>query len=201
MAHRLSVDTRSTPLDTPGALFVRRRLFIAADIDDAARAACARVAEALRATGWAARWVAPQNYHLTVAFLGSVDDERVSGLIVAARNAAARVRAFDVPLDTTGAFPNAHKPRVAWVGAASGVPAFGALCDAVRGPLAALGFTFEQHAHAHVTLARSDGRATMPNVEAPPIAPQRITSVTLYESFIERTGARYVALDRFALST
>ena len=176
-----------------------RRLFIAADIDDAARAACARVAEQLRASGWPARWVAPENYHLTVAFLGGVDDERIAELAVTTRDAAARARSFEVPLDTAGAFPNARKPRVAWVGPAADVPAFGALCNAIRRPLAALGFTFAEHVDAHVTLARSDGRVALPPVEPPRIAPQRIASLTLYESFTERAGARYVALDRFAL--
>ena len=178
---------------------MRRRLFIAADIDDAARAACARVAEVLHATGWPGRWVAPENYHLTVAFLGGVEGDRVAALIAAARDAAASVFAFDVPLDTAGSFPNARKPRVAWIGPAAAVPAFGELCEAVRGPLAALGFTFAEHADAHVTLARSDGRVALPAVEPPHIARQRIGALTLYESFTERTGARYVALDRFAL--
>jgi hypothetical protein len=36
-------------------------------------------------------------------------------------------------------------------------------------------------------------------VEAPRIAPQRIASLALYESFTERAGARYVALERFVL--
>lgn len=181
-------------------MFVRRRLFIAADIDDAARAACARVAEELRAAGWPARWVAPENYHLTVAFLGTVDDERVAGLTAAAREAAACVRVFAVPLEIAGAFPNARKPRVAWIGPAACVPAFGALCDAVRRPLASLGFTFEPHAEPHVTLARSDGRVALPAVKPPRLDPQRIASLTLYQSFTERTGARYVALERFPLS-
>ena len=105
-----------------------------------------------------------------------------------------------MPLDTIGAFPNARKPRVAWVGPAVDTPAFGALCDRVRRPLAVLGFTFEPHADAHVTLARSDGRVTMPSVESPHIAPQRIASLTLYESFTERTGAGYVPVDRFDLA-
>ncbi|MDQ6943467.1 MAG: RNA 2',3'-cyclic phosphodiesterase [Candidatus Eremiobacteraeota bacterium] len=179
---------------------MRYRLFIAADIDDAARAACAHVAETMRAKDWAARWVAPENYHLTVAFLGGVDDERIAALTAAAREAAVSVRAFDVPLEIVGAFPNARKPRLAWIGPAAAVAAFGALCDAVRCPLAVLGFTFEPHSDAHVTLARSDGRAALPAVEAPQIAPQRIASVTLYASFTERTGARYVVLDRFAFA-
>ena len=163
--------------------------------------ACARVADGLRAAGWPARWVAPENYHLTVAFLGGVDDERIAEVVAAARGAAASVRAFHVPLDTAGAFPNARRPRVAWIGPAAVVPGFGALCEAVRGPLAALGFTFQEHADAHVTLARSDGRVALPPVEAPSIAPQRIDSLTLYESFTERTGARYVALEHFPLPT
>ena len=185
---------------------MRRRLFIAAEIDDTARAACARVAEQLRTKGWPGRWVAPENYHLTVAFLGGVDDERVGEVIAAVRDGVttrdgvAGVPAFDVALDTVGAFPNARKPRVAWVGPAVAVPAFGALCAGVRAPLAALGFTFEPHDDAHVTLARSEGRAALPEVEAPRIPPQRIASLTLYESFTARTGARYEVLERFDLT-
>jgi 2'-5' RNA ligase len=172
---------------------------VAAEIDDDAREACARVAERLRAKGWPGRWVAPENYHLTVAFLGGVDEERVPEMIDALRDAAAHVTVFDVPLDFVGAFPNARKPRVVWVGPARAVPAFGALCGAVRAPLAALGFTFEPHADAHVTLARGEGGVPLPTVEAPRIAPQRIASLALYESFTERAGARYVALERFVL--
>jgi RNA 2',3'-cyclic 3'-phosphodiesterase len=178
---------------------VRHRLFIAADIDQSARAACASVAEHVRAAGWPARWVAPENYHLTVAFLGGVDDECVAAAAAAAHDAAARVRAFDVPLDTVGAFPNARKPRVAWVGPAVEVPAFRALCDTVRRALAALGFTFKPYADAHVTLARSDGRIAMPVVEPPRIVPQHIAELTLYESFTERTGTRYAAIRRSPL--
>jgi 2'-5' RNA ligase len=177
---------------------MRRRLFVAVDIDDEARAECADVAARLRAAQWAARWVAPENYHLTVAFLGSVDDERVADLTAAASDVAARAAAFDVPLEVVGAFPTMRKPRVAWIGPAADVPAFGALCDAVRGPLAVLGFTFDPHSDAHVTLARSDGRVALPAVDPPRIAPQRIAGLSLYESFAERTGARYVVLDRFA---
>jgi 2'-5' RNA ligase len=178
---------------------VTRRLFVAADIDDEARAACAHVAERLRASGWPARWVAPENYHLTVAFLGGVDEERVPGVIAAVRSAAAERSPFDIALDAVGAFPSARRPRVAWAGPAVEVPAFAALCGAVRGALAAFGFAFELHADPHVTLARGEGRLPLPEIDAPRTAPQRIQALTLYESFTERTGARYVALERFAL--
>ncbi|MEA2689972.1 MAG: 2,3-cyclic 3-phosphodiesterase, partial [Candidatus Eremiobacteraeota bacterium] len=96
------------------ALRRRRRLFVAADLDDTARAACASVAERLRAKRWFGKWVPPENYHLTVAFLGGVDDERVAEILAALRAVAPRIAPVEVPLDTVGAFSSERKPRVAW---------------------------------------------------------------------------------------
>ncbi len=177
------------------------RLFVAADLDDASREACAGVAGSLRERGWPGRWVAPENYHLTVAFLGSVDPARLPEVLEAVRVAAPRVTAFEVPLDTVGAFPNARRPRVVWVGPGVPVPTFGTLCSVVRSELAALGFTFEPHADAHVTLARAAGpTVALPAVDPPRIAPLRIAELTIYESFTERAGARYQVVERFRLA-
>jgi 2'-5' RNA ligase len=178
----------------------RRRLFVAVDLDDAARAACAAVARRLRAAGWSGKWVAPENYHLTVAFLGAVDEARVAGVAAALREVAARTPSFEAGLNAVGAFPNARKARVAWVGPAARVPAFGTLCGAVRSALAALGFAFDRDAEPHVTLARADGRGPLPSVEPPDAPPLRVGALTLYQSFTEPSGARYVALERFPLA-
>jgi RNA 2',3'-cyclic 3'-phosphodiesterase len=176
------------------------RLFVAADLDSTSRAACAGVAERLREGGWPGRWVAPENYHLTVAFLGSVDPARLPEVVKAVQDTAPRVRPFDVPLDAVGAFPNARRPRVVWVGPGLAVPAFEALCGLVRHELAALGFTFDPHTDAHVTLARAAGPTTaLPPADAPTIAPLRVAQLTLYQSFTERSGARYEVLERFGL--
>jgi RNA 2',3'-cyclic 3'-phosphodiesterase len=176
------------------------RLFVAADLDGTSRAACARVAERLREDGWPGRWVAPENYHLTVAFLGSVDPAKLPDVLTAVAAAAAHLAPFDVPLDTVGAFPNARRPRVLWVGPATAVTAFAGLCGVVRGELATLGFTFEPHVDAHVTLARASGpTAALPNVDPPHTAALHIAALTVYQSFTERAGARYDALERFAL--
>jgi RNA 2',3'-cyclic 3'-phosphodiesterase len=178
----------------------RWRLFVAADLDEAARAACADVAQRLRAKRFAAKWVAPENYHLTVAFIGGVDEARVEGVRAAVRDAAAGASPLDVPLDAVGAFPNERRARIAWVGSSTPQSAFAALCGAVRSALGVLGFTFDRHADAHVTLARADGKSALPDVAAPAIAPVRVDSLTLYRSFTAPSGARYAALERFALS-
>jgi 2'-5' RNA ligase len=177
----------------------RRRLFVAVELDDTTRAACAAVAERLRAAGWNGKWVAVENYHLTVAFLGAVDEERVAEVVAALHEVAPRIPSFEVALNAVGAFPSERKARVAWVGPAARVPAYGTLSGAVRSALTALGFSFDRDAEPHVTLARADGRSPLPSVEPPHGPPLHARALTLYQSFTEPGGARYLALERFSL--
>ena len=178
---------------------MKRRLFVAAPLDNASRSACAQVAERLRARGWPARWVAPEQYHLTVAFLGGVAEERMAEIEAAVSAVAPRLAPFDVPLDTVGAFPAPPRPRVVWVGPSRPVPAFGTLCGVVRSALVALGISFDPHSDPHVTLARSDGRAALPPV-APPRAIVPVDALTLYESITSPAGARYEPLASIPLA-
>ena len=179
---------------------MKRRLFVAAELDAAARDACARVAERLRAQGWSGRFGAPETYHLTLAFLGSVEDgERVDAVRAALREIVPALPQFALALDAVGAFPDPRRPRVAWVGPAQAVPAFGTLCGVVRSVLVAQGFSFDPHADAHVTLARSEGRGPLPPV-APPGITVAVETVTLFESHTGPAGARYEALERLALA-
>jgi 2'-5' RNA ligase len=172
-------------------------LFVAGDLDSETRTACADVAQRLRSKRFAAKWVTPENYHLTVAFIGGVDEERVGAVRAALEETVTRLAPLEVPLDAVGAFPNERRARIAWVGSHRPVPEFATLCGAVRSALSELGFTFDRHADAHVTLARAEGRAALPSVAPPAIAPVRLDSLTLYRSFTEHGGARYEPVERF----
>jgi RNA 2',3'-cyclic 3'-phosphodiesterase len=165
------------------------------------RQACARAAAALRESGFAARWVAPERYHLTVAFLGMVDENRLDDVAATIRAAAASAMPFELPLDAAGAFPNPKHVRVAWVGSRDPQPAFAAVCSAVRGALHPLGFTFEDEAVPHVTLARADGSQRLPWIAIPQGVVLRTASLALFRSAGEPGGSRYVVLDRFPLGS
>jgi 2'-5' RNA ligase len=178
---------------------VTLRLFVAAALDDAARTACADAADRLRATGFPGTWVPPENYHLTVAFLGGVDDVRIAEVSGAVNDAAKFVSPVDVPIDALGAFPDERRPRVAWAGPSAPVTGFGLLSDAVRGSLAAVGFVFAGRGEAHVTLARSDARTPLPPAGALREASIRIDELVLYRSLSAPAGVRYEPLERFAL--
>ena len=178
---------------------MRRRLFVAVALDDATRAACAAVAQRLRATGFAARYLAPETYHVTVAFLGNVDEERIEELDETLRRVARDAPGLTLPLARVGAFPSSQRPRIIWLGPATDVPAFGTLSGVVRSALVALGFTFDPHSDPHVTLARSDARCALPLLAPPRDTEIQIETLTLYESHTEPEGAHYDALASYPL--
>ena len=61
-------------------------------------------------------WAQPDSIHLTLKFLGDMDEQGVDPLLVAVEQAIGRQTAVNVPLDRLGAFPRPQSPRVLWVG-------------------------------------------------------------------------------------
>ena len=61
-------------------------------------------------------WVQPASIHLTVKFLGDVDEQSVAPMREAIGRAVASHRAINVPLERLGVFPRLQQPRVLWVG-------------------------------------------------------------------------------------
>ncbi|HEY4438979.1 MAG TPA: RNA 2',3'-cyclic phosphodiesterase [Candidatus Elarobacter sp.] len=178
----------------------RARLFVAIPSTAAVRERCAAVADALRAAGYAAKWIPPANYHLTVAFLGSVGRERIAEIAAVARAVAEAHQPFTLRLDALGAFPNARRPRVIWLGSSGESLPFGALATAVRDVFGRLGFVFTDDAVPHLTLARADASVPLPAVPVAAI-PLTVTELVLYESVQTGGSPRYDALERFPLAT
>jgi 2'-5' RNA ligase len=61
-------------------------------------------------------WVQPSSIHLTVKFLGDMDEQALDPLLVAVEHAIGNQPAVNVPLDRLGAFPRPQSPRVLWAG-------------------------------------------------------------------------------------
>ncbi len=61
-------------------------------------------------------WVRPASIHLTLKFLGNMDERVIDPLKFAVEQAIGHQRTVNVPLDRLGAFPFPHSPRVLWVG-------------------------------------------------------------------------------------
>lgn len=61
-------------------------------------------------------WVQPASIHLTMKFLGDMDEQVVDPLLVAVEQAIGSQRSVNVPLERLGAFPRPQSPRVLWLG-------------------------------------------------------------------------------------
>ena len=94
------------------------RAFIAINLPPAVRARLAQFEHEL-AVGFvagAARWVRPEQIHLTLTFLGDVPEESLSDLETALRRACQSSAPFELRADGLGCFPHARNARVLWIG-------------------------------------------------------------------------------------
>jgi 2'-5' RNA ligase len=136
------------------------RLFLALDPPTDVRAHLAELQSELRRRAdrraGDVKWVAPENLHLTLQFLGAVAEDQAPPVEAAAREAALAAAPLSLEVRGCGAFPGARRPRVLWAGLAGDVDPLRALVRALGDRLAPLGFPPEDRPFsAHVTLGRA----------------------------------------------
>ncbi len=101
-----------------------------------------------------AGWYEPEDYHITLKFLGDLPEARQPELIAAATPIAASTAPFVPGLEVLGAFPGLHRPNVLWVGVSTG-PEPADLASRLEEAMAALGFPREGRPYRpHITIAR-----------------------------------------------
>jgi RNA 2',3'-cyclic 3'-phosphodiesterase len=146
----------------------RLRTFIAVDVGKAIRSRLVDLQEKLARAETEVKWVEPENLHVTLLFLGEVDERqtpRVCGLVA---DETARHTPFLMAVETVGCFPNPRRPRVLWVGVGQGTQELCALHDALETPLQELGYRREERRYTpHITLGRvKSDRPTVQLAEA-----------------------------------
>ena len=163
-----------------------------------------------RVAGNEARSLRPSraaNLHLTLHFLGNLDESREAAL----RSRLAEPLAaepFDITLGEAGTFPHARAPRVFWVAVAEGREALTAIYRELGQRLTASGIAPDHRPFApHLTLARvRDGEQPrarriaerLPQVRVPAIR-WPVTDVTLYHSDLSGPAPRYEAVQHVSL--
>jgi 2'-5' RNA ligase len=104
------------------------------------------------------KWVRPENIHLSLKFLGEVEERREPELVAALNQASGsrgEPRPLTLQLTGFGVFPDYHRPRVLWAGITP-EPGLELLQHAVEQAFAPLGFPTEARAfRPHVTLGRA----------------------------------------------
>jgi 2'-5' RNA ligase len=133
------------------------RLFIALPLPAAVKQEIQQVQERLRRElpDGCASWTRPEQWHLTLKFLGNVDVARVGVLTDAVRAACGRFSPMRLRAERVVCFPDLRKPRVVWVGVCDEGNQLAGFASAVEA--AAAGFTTEDREGkftGHITIAR-----------------------------------------------
>lgn len=180
---------------------VKVRAFFGLPLPEAHREQLDRFVAACAALAPAFRWTPAANLHLTIQFLGHVEQSLAEGIMEGL--VASDLRSFEVRLGEVGSFKRGRLARVVWLGLASGVAGIGALAAAVEAESARAGLEAESREyHAHLTLARARARegAVLPTLPPPPeLPPWRADELILFRSHLGHGGSVYEPLRRLTL--
>ena len=191
------------------------RVFLAVELSSPARDRIAALQYEWKPRIQSARWVRPENLHLTLRFLGEVTPSVVSALAETLPQSVRGCRPLRFSLRGGGCFPNVKRPRVVWLGV-DPVPdelhrVHGAVDEAVRRhgfPPEARGF------EPHLTIARvktlpsETSAETSAETSEPPLmsaleerdfGETRVSEIVLFESRLSPRGASYHAVERVRL--
>jgi 2'-5' RNA ligase len=187
------------------------RLFVAVQINPLVAAAAAALTADLRrraerlAPKARITWIPEDRLHMTVRFIGSVD-EGVASAIREALEPAVPVPPFDLVIAGVGTFPGRGAPRVVWAGITAGAESLGRLEQEVSHRLAALDIRPEARPYSpHLTLARVREAAGMNSprlcdgLADQMLGTTRVEAITLFESRLSPAGPTYDALQRTPL--
>jgi len=182
------------------------RTFVAIEIDDWLRGRLVAAQEELKRAGAQVRWVAPENIHLTVKFLGDTPDALLSEVSDRIKGCLAGIEPFAMRVEGVGAFPEPARARVVVVRIEAPEALYtinGRLEEAAE----ALGLGREERRYTpHLTLGRvkgPKGRERLAGLIAEmaerPFGEVEAAEVVFMMSELSPGGARYTPLARFAL--
>ncbi len=110
-----------------------------------------------RDTGDAVRWIAPNAMHITLAFLGQMEEESVPRLMTALVKRVGPTPAFDLTIESLGSFGarRRNNTQVIWAGLGAGLDSLRELGEGVAEAVRAAGLRMDSRIfQPHITLGR-----------------------------------------------
>ena len=185
------------------------RVFVAIEIPARELALLGELVGRLRRFGARVAWVPPTNVHLTLAFLGDIEFDRVASVTSAVTVAVGEVRPFELALSGTGSFPASTRAKVLWAGIRGDVDTLATLQRLVAAELRTEGFQLDDKPfRPHLTIGRvKDARSEQFSSVLRELTgatlvgnPFIVNSVTVVRSELLPSGARYTPLARIGLA-
>jgi 2'-5' RNA ligase len=148
-----------------------------------------------------------ENLHITVKFLGQINEEKLTALADDLARMLAPLPRFPLALRGMGAFPSPRKANVVWAGVEDVRRGLGAVAQAVEGVGERFGVAREQRTFTgHVTVGRAKGRGVdaqraLDTFATHDFGATTVDEVHVYESRLGGEGSTYVLRSRAALAS
>jgi 2'-5' RNA ligase len=183
------------------------RSFLAFPISGALKERLECILDDLKATGADVKWVKPDHIHLTIKFLGELEENRVESVMSLLKE---RCREF-VPIKSyligIGAFPDLQHPKIVWAGLDDPKQEIQGIVEVLRGDMVKLKIAQDEHPFKpHLTLGRVRSSANLKDLV------QRIRQITfegkteqmfdkivLYKSTLTPQGPIYDVLREYKI--
>jgi len=178
------------------------RAFIAIELSPEIKDSLEQIQSHLKYSGADVKWIEKDNIHLTLKFLGEIDEKRLQYIKDILDEIGKLSEPFEISLKDIGAFPKIDYPRVVWVGLDKGVAESKILAEKIDEALSKIGFDKKSRPFtAHLTLGRVRSsknkdalKEKILNCQTSTVDYQLIGCVTLYRSTLTPEGSVYTKL-------
>ncbi len=183
------------------------RAFIAVAVPESVLKSCQDIVAQFKGLNLQGRFAKTRSMHLTLHFLGNIEEEQIPGIAEILEQAGKGVTPFDLEVGRLGVFPHLTHPRVVWIGVEP-VDGLMKLQSKIQQGLEPLGFPKENRDfHPHLTLLRLKSRKNLRRLaqyietEGPGLRVGVIKAeqIHLYQSILKPQGAEYRQLLTFGL--
>lgn len=153
-------------------------------------------------------WVATQNMHLTLKFIGETPSGKKLEIISLMKELIAKQNTFNICMDRTGIFGSRYDPRVLWLGSYEAPQPLIELVKQMIASFEKIGFPADrQNFVPHLTLARIKKlndkqyfQKTIQKIPQKTYLKQKVGSVVLFESILRKEGPVYNKIENFNLN-
>jgi len=181
------------------------RCFICFELPESIIGELSLMQQRLKACGKGVRWANPEGIHLTLKFLGNVNEEDLDAVAETVRLAGKSFQPIPIRVTGIGAFPNFNRPRVYWVGIEEESGEMALLQNCIEDELGSLGFEREKRSFKpHLTMGRvkySKNITQISELLQNQTIDEQFTAkqIVIMKSTLKPTGAVYTPLYRFPL--
>jgi len=182
------------------------RSFIAIELPDTVKSALLSLQQGLKTCGADVRWVRPEGVHLTLKFLGDIEEKLVDGIVESLKGTCRKFHAFNCEVRGVGVFPGIRAPRVLWAGIEDH-DALKLIQQEIDSAMSSHGFEREDRKFTpHLTLGRfrsSEGKMALMNkmeqYKGHSLGLIDVNHISLMRSDLGPAGAKYTRIAEIPL--